>query len=1217
MTFSDQTTKESYRLLKECVLSAMRVVNPSLERIGGDAQFLLVSTDADFAGFVLLNGNPEATYQRTYDKFKETYRAKHDQAASKTLSFVLCRTDTDVLDDLFYGEVESDVYFCRKYIITYRETRPLLLLELNALPFLPLPEGEAAGIQRPPSAQTLLHSLGLSSSLVRKIIVPREHSARRIVDNILDGSIVLPDLKAVSSTKATSVVARLPSPTRVSSLNIEAFRAYRGQQDFDLDADITVLYGPNGSGKTSFFDAIDYVCTGRIERFCRHRIAPEKFAEIVRNLDCPSDVGEVCLGIRRNSQSSKIVRTVNDWGHAQVDGIKYDRSGLLQHLSSARWQDRAPRVENLERLFRATHLFSQTDPQLMSVFLTDSAIPFELISRMLALDDYASGLQKVEGISQLVSAELTTMASELQSLKEEASELENKIRGYQRAEVKGTPALIAGLIEEVQSALAVKHADIAQEKPTADVVRGWRSLVDGNLDEWSQRIQLAKALSTRLPEIAAARKALELTDKRIGEVATQLALKSTALASAQNDLQIAQARYDAARKELAEVEAAGDLYKQCTAASEKLGLTTAKKIQQEADIQELRKKSGTTQLGLKKADSAQKVAAEQLATVAAAVQAAKEKAESFRGLVDQIPSWNDHRAALAQLTSQLDTLRGGVRDIQSDLEQLKSELSPMEKRLADVSEQYEVVSKDQDELTQLLDRVETHVRASICPLCGTEHHSEQLLLEHIRTQKARRPQQVEKLAEEKTSLTKQVADLRDRLIKLKTEASRAAERHSSKLKKTRDTSSSVDLFEDCARAAGFEPEAPDFPDILVKAGQSTHGKFKRLQKDQGRLKARVEELTAPTNAQQQRLDSLTVKIAEAEKAAAVLDAEEDSCRVVFLDAGLSPDATMTDVAERADEIEKRKKKITTEMQKVAEAVGSAKSAMSKIQIEHATLMKKRLELQTTQQEQRTAVDQHKYQLSQLGFDLSATQDHLNRFVDGLEIERERLDNLVSRVRFLETTLDSAAKSAVESEAASILNGVKKQIKKIREDIAALIKAGKLFAKITENLKLHAASAIDEHIAAYGPLTTIIQKRLRAVYGFGDIRLRTKGDSIRVEVDRGDNTLRPIDYFSDSEKQILMLSIFLAGRLTQTWSGFAPILMDDPVTHFDDLNAYAFVELLRGILQSPQGGRQFIISTCEERLFGLMREKFADIAGGSRFYQLQCMTRNGPRVERLG
>ena len=108
---------------------------------------------------------------------------------------------------------------------------------------------------------------------------------------------------------------------------------------------------------------------------------------------------------------------------------------------------------------------------------------------------------------------------------------------------------------------------------------------------------------------------------------------------------------------------------------------------------------------------------------------------------------------------------------------------------------------------------------------------------------------------------------------------------------------------------------------------------------------------------------------------------------------------------------------------------------------------------------------------------------------------------------------------------------------------------------------------------------------------------------------------PTDFFSDSQRQILMLSIFLAGGLRQTWSGFAPVLLDDPVTHFDDLNAYAFVELLRGIISTSQYRWQFIISTCEERLFSLMQQKFSRLPTGSIFYEFVGMSEKEPIVVR--
>jgi len=112
-------------------------------------------------------------------------------------------------------------------------------------------------------------------------------------------------------------------------------------------------------------------------------------------------------------------------------------------------------------------------------------------------------------------------------------------------------------------------------------------------------------------------------------------------------------------------------------------------------------------------------------------------------------------------------------------------------------------------------------------------------------------------------------------------------------------------------------------------------------------------------------------------------------------------------------------------------------------------------------------------------------------------------------------------------------------------------------------------------------------------------------------------VKPVDYFSDSQKQILMLSIYLASRFTQTWSGFAPVMMDDPVTHFDDLNAFGFVELIRGLLTTSKGKKQFFISTCEDRLFELMQKKFKNLPGGAIFYKFESIDQNGPIVTQLG
>ena len=76
----------------------------------------------------------------------------------------------------------------------------------------------------------------------------------------------------------------------------------------------------------------------------------------------------------------------------------------------------------------------------------------------------------------------------------------------------------------------------------------------------------------------------------------------------------------------------------------------------------------------------------------------------------------------------------------------------------------------------------------------------------------------------------------------------------------------------------------------------------------------------------------------------------------------------------------------------------------------------------------------------------------------------------------------------------------------------------------------------------------------------------------------------------------------------------PLMLLLQLIHFDDLNAYGFVELIRGIISSKPNEWQFIISTCEDRLFSLMQKKFARLAGRAIFYEFLGMSDNGPIVE---
>ena len=56
------------------------------------------------------------------------------------------------------------------------------------------------------------------------------------------------------------------SEFRLKRLTIDSFRGIRDEVEFDLDATTVILSGPNGTGKTSVFDALQWVMLGKIPR---------------------------------------------------------------------------------------------------------------------------------------------------------------------------------------------------------------------------------------------------------------------------------------------------------------------------------------------------------------------------------------------------------------------------------------------------------------------------------------------------------------------------------------------------------------------------------------------------------------------------------------------------------------------------------------------------------------------------------------------------------------------------------------------------------------------------------------------------------------------------------------------------------------------------------------------------------------------------------------
>ncbi|MBF8982715.1 AAA family ATPase [Lutibacter sp. B2] len=90
------------------------------------------------------------------------------------------------------------------------------------------------------------------------------------------------------------------------------------------------------------------------------------------------------------------------------------------------------------------------------------------------------------------------------------------------------------------------------------------------------------------------------------------------------------------------------------------------------------------------------------------------------------------------------------------------------------------------------------------------------------------------------------------------------------------------------------------------------------------------------------------------------------------------------------------------------------------------------------------------------------------------------------------------------------------------------------------------------------------------------------------------------FYSSAQLNTVALSSFLGGALSTIDSKIKTIFIDDPIGHFDDINALAFVDLLRSIIS--KGEWQIVMSTHDETLFSLLKNKISSDYYNSKFIE---------------
>jgi exonuclease SbcC len=1203
--------------LEELLAERRPLIEPAPRE--SDPLFLLCTVKPDVIGFAVLKGQPKESFLKGVQEFKDLYSIRLTQWADFDLNLVFCRSDTPEATDEYCNSIEMDPYFCRKFVIDLDKD---LKTELAHLPFIPIVPETTFGYKRPVSAQTFLMKHGITSTLARYLAVPHARGIDRIIEESLEGFLGKPMWLKQAVDEGITLIQPEPRPNiRLKGLEISNFRAYHGIHRFDLDADLVVLFGPNGFGKTSFFDAIDFACTGGVARF-DDRIGrkTDRLINALKHLDFPIEDSFVKIEMLIDNKPVSFERYMKDRTQAYLDGLTRDRGETLMVLTGLLEEPPDLRIENLVRLFRATHLFGQEFQSLTSRFEVDSDLPEDVVSRMLALQDYVESINKAKNISEELKKRISEINSEIVSLKASLKIKKSEIDEFERSarNLEEPEAILAkgkSIGEKVLQEISIPFQISTEVNP--ETIRSWRGFIEAEIKVTTQNLELISQLEGKLPNIPSYRKKIE-------ESSSELKQSKELLAQAERDYSEKKKKLDQSgeknnkilreekdlslkRENLKWLGKTKFEYEQLKDRSEKNN-----KVYQNIQAQLL-----DVMPKIRKMELENKGVEETLGKLMLDIETLErdlKRIQDFKGCVnDWVTTISRHK----ELEVNIHNIEQEIGIVKNQLIGKRGELNTATITQIELEKLVENLQQSQSELKSLLDKIEMHIIDNICPVCGTPHKSRGELIEKLKCLRGGQPEKIrnalksfEDSKAKVQAVRKQVSNLELKLNALEVESKEAQNSLLVAREKLKN-------YEDTAVSLNFSKMPENLAAVLVSREKGIIDQINLKQQERSIRMAEFDK-------QKEELNSYYNNKGVFEQKALAIESEtlqlqsmlqkisrNALARQVSLEMGteaINRDLAITDRA--MESLHKQVEASQKEYQNLQKETNSLIEKIDNLKERIKGLDKERLESKKYIEEVETLIKRFNLDIN---VEMSQIAFPKRDFVEKLS----RLRALRTEVTNFEIVIDSLQISAALAKARHEMEDLEKRIQKQENGLIEIKRWFSHFNNIFKELELLRSKAIKEYTDKFGPLTSTIQRRLRSIYGFGEMELFSEKGRITVRVKRkGDKSIRPSDFFSQSQIQILMLSLFLSAGLTQTWSNFGSILLDDPVTHFDDLNAYSLIDLIKGLIMESGKRNQFIISTCENRLFRLMRQKFSKIDVKVNTYVFESIGEKGPKIKEL-
>jgi DNA sulfur modification protein DndD len=234
--------------------------------------------------------------------------------------------------------------------------------------------------------------------------------------------------------------------TQIKSLSVGPFRGFTKQEDFDLNSQLVLIYGPNGTGKSSFCEALEYCLLGNVAAAESKRFRSQH--GYLKNAHTNSFTPPILIGV--DNQETDITISANEalYRFCFVEKNRIDNFSRIAAQAPAKQTELISTLFGLDAFSEFVRNFTDSMDRYIDL---EGAKTKELNQKRQVLAGFQQQLE-------------TTIPEELQKLDEDENVLAKEFRvdctfSQMVFELNGTEekkGLIAQLEEELQKPIGTK-----------------------------------------------------------------------------------------------------------------------------------------------------------------------------------------------------------------------------------------------------------------------------------------------------------------------------------------------------------------------------------------------------------------------------------------------------------------------------------------------------------------------------------------------------------------------------------------------------------------------------------------------------------------------------------------------------------------------------------------------------------------------------------------